>query len=37
MDGIKNGACATSVSAASDKDDFWKRALQVSERRLNRT
>lgn len=35
MDGIKNGVCATSASAASDKDDFWKRALQVSERRLN--
>ncbi|GAA5013564.1 flagellar basal body rod protein FlgB [Massilia kyonggiensis] len=35
MDGIKNRVCATSASAASDKDDFWKRALQVSERRLN--
>ncbi|MDN4053142.1 flagellar basal body rod protein FlgB [Massilia sp. YIM B02763] len=35
MDGIKNGVCAPSTGAKSDKDDFWKRALQVSERRLS--
>lgn len=35
MDGIKNGVCGTAANTASDKDEFWKRALQVSERRLS--
>lgn len=35
MDVLKSGMCGMSVNAASDKDEFWKRALQVSERRLS--